>query len=322
MLQALPLDIKILKTKLRIREWVSHHGGWDEVYVSFSGGKDSTVLADIAAQVCAERGKELTLMFVDTGLEYPEIKEFVPHFAEWLRNKYDIKVRVDTVKPKMSFFQVVKEYGFPLVSKETAKNIYYGRRAKRLGNEKMYNTYINGHRLNKKTGKSYIHMPLPKCWMPLFESDIPVSNKCCQIMKKDPAKHYEKETGRHPFTGEMADDSRERETQYLQTSCNAFDAKRPISKPLGFWREKDVLLYLRKYKIPIASVYGDIKLQGGKLHTTGFNRTGCWACAFGIHLQDEPNKFQQMKTSHPKLWNALKKVGLFDILDFLEVKYE
>ena len=39
-MQALPLDQKITMTKRRIMDWYEYWGG--EVYVSFSGGKDST----------------------------------------------------------------------------------------------------------------------------------------------------------------------------------------------------------------------------------------------------------------------------------------
>jgi 3'-phosphoadenosine 5'-phosphosulfate sulfotransferase (PAPS reductase)/FAD synthetase len=47
--QRLPLDIKVAMTKTRIREWVNHYG-INGVYISFSGGKDSTVLLHIARQ--------------------------------------------------------------------------------------------------------------------------------------------------------------------------------------------------------------------------------------------------------------------------------
>lgn len=80
-LQALPLDIKILKTKQRIKEWYDH---WDgQVYISFSGGKDSTVLLDIARSIYAD----LPAVFIDTGLEYPEIRNFVKTFdnVTWVK---------------------------------------------------------------------------------------------------------------------------------------------------------------------------------------------------------------------------------------------
>ena len=68
MLQSLPLDIKIAKSKRRIQEWIDYYGE-DKVYISFSGGKDSTVLLDLVRQV----NPNIPAVFVDTGLEYPEI---------------------------------------------------------------------------------------------------------------------------------------------------------------------------------------------------------------------------------------------------------
>lgn len=71
-LQALPLERKMQITQTRLIEWYT---AWDgKCYVSFSGGKDSTVLADQAAKVCKMLGYKLVLWFSDTGLEYPEIK--------------------------------------------------------------------------------------------------------------------------------------------------------------------------------------------------------------------------------------------------------
>lgn len=105
--QALPLGIKIRMTEERIRDWVREYGE-DGVYVSFSGGKDSTVLLDIARRMYPG----IKAVFVDTGLEYPEIREFVRGFenVEWL-------------KPKMNFKQVIEKYGYPFISKEVSNNV-------------------------------------------------------------------------------------------------------------------------------------------------------------------------------------------------------
>ena len=107
MLQALPLDIKIAKTQARIREWVNHYGV-DGVYVSFSGGKDSTVLLDIARKMYPE----IEAVFVDTGLEYPEIRKFVKTFDN-----------VTIIRPEMLFVDVIKNYGYPFISKEESERI-------------------------------------------------------------------------------------------------------------------------------------------------------------------------------------------------------
>ena len=104
-MQALPLNLKIRLTQERVRQWVNEFGE-DGCYISFSGGKDSTVLVDIVDKM----GYKIPLMFVDTGLEYPEIREFVKSYGD----------RVDWVKPKMNFKKVIEKYGYPFFSKEVA----------------------------------------------------------------------------------------------------------------------------------------------------------------------------------------------------------
>ena len=92
-------------TKERIREWVKEYG-IDGVYVSFSGGKDSTVLLHMAREMYPN----IKAVFVDTGLEYPEIRDFVKSFDN-----------VDWLRPKMNFKQVIEKYGYPFISKEVSE---------------------------------------------------------------------------------------------------------------------------------------------------------------------------------------------------------
>ena len=107
MRQALPLDAKISMTKLRIKQWIQEFG-INGVYVSFSGGKDSTVLLHI----CRELYPEIKAMFIDTGLEYPEIRDFVRTFDN-----------VDIIRPTLTFKQVIDKYGYPFISKEVAETV-------------------------------------------------------------------------------------------------------------------------------------------------------------------------------------------------------
>lgn len=110
-LQALPLDRKIQITQARIIEWYQHYNG--NVVVSFSGGKDSTVLLNIVRKIYPD----VRAVFSNTGLEYPEIQKFARSFKN-----------VDVVTPKMRFDQVISTYGYPVISKEVAEAIYYARR--------------------------------------------------------------------------------------------------------------------------------------------------------------------------------------------------
>ena len=117
-MQAAPLSVKIKMTARRIRDWVDEFGQ-DGVYVSFSGGKDSTVLVDIVRNVCG--CKKIPLVFVDVPTQYPELKEFALTFDNLV-----------ILKPKISFAQVCEKYGFPIFSKEISECIAYSRKYIRI----------------------------------------------------------------------------------------------------------------------------------------------------------------------------------------------
>ena len=141
-------------------------------------------------------------------------------------------------------------------------------------------------------------------------------------MKKAPMHSYSKRTGRMPVTAQMASESRLRTTKWLQNGCNGFHMKSPVSNPMSFWTEQDVLQYLRMTGIPYASIYGDIVEKNGKLVTTGAQRTGCMFCMFGLHLEKEPNRFQAMALAHPRQYEfCISKLGCGKVLDFIGVPY-
>ena len=297
--QQLPLDLKILLTKQRITEWYDHHEG--QVYVSFSGGKDSTVLLDIVRSMYPE----VPAVFVDTGLEYPEIREHV-------RNTDN----VTWLKPKMSFRKVIETYGYPVISKRYAGYIASAKRNPNC----VRAQYLKGEIDSKyaSTGK----------WWKLVEAPFLVSDYCCEVMKKQPMHAYGKSTGRVPITGIMASESQSREQDWLKSGCNAFNGKHPISRPMSFWNEDDVLEYILTYNVPIASVYGEIvRDEDGRLHTTGVERTGCIFCMFGCHLEKHPNRFQRLKLTHPKIYDYCMRdwedggLGIAKVLDYIHVPY-
>ncbi len=110
-LQALPLDRKIQISQARIIEWYTRNKG--NVVVSFSGGKDSTVLLHLVRSLFPD----VRAVFSNTGLEYPEIQRFVRSVPN-----------VTIVAPKVSFHEVLSTCGYPLIGKEVAEAIYYARR--------------------------------------------------------------------------------------------------------------------------------------------------------------------------------------------------
>ena len=279
-MQAWSLERKIQVTQTRLIEWYQKFDG--KVRVSFSGGKDSTVLLHIARQLYPD----IEAVFVDTGLEYPEVRDFVKTFDN-----------VTILRPKMRFDEVIKKYGYPLISKETALTLHYARHNK---SEWAFK------RLDGEYKRQY------KKYKPLLDTDFNTSHFCCLVMKESPLNRYASKAGKHPIVATMACESGRREQAWIQTGCNAFDGKRPVSKPMSFWTEQDVLEYLRRYKVPYASVYGDIVEKNGKLRTTGCDRTGCVFCGFGAHLEKEPTRFQRLKDTHPKLYNYCLNGGEYD----------
>ena len=297
--QSLPLNLKIQMSKRRIQEFYEHFDG--KVYVSFSGGKDSTVLLHLVRSLYPE----VPAVFIDTGLEYPEVRQFVK------ATKNSI-----TLRPDKTFKEVLEQYGYPVISKEVAKTIEENRRNPDGYTKKKFDsnsTYV------KKYGSRY---DLSK-WLPLRDSDIKISAKCCEIMKKRPAKKFEKESGLKPYIATMAAESNLRKQEYLKKGCNSFDTVRPASTPLGFWTEQDILQYIKEFNVPYCSVYGEIlQDKKGKFYTTQAKRTGCMFCMFGVHTEKSPNKFELMRETHPKLHNyCINQLGCGRVLDFLGVKY-
>lgn len=321
-MQAWSLDRKIQVTQTRILEW---YRKWDgQCYVSFSGGKDSTVLADLTARVCKLNGYKLILWFSNTGLEYPEIVKHVKTYGEYLKEKYEIEVETIIDVPRdrktgkrITFKDVILTYGYPIISKTISRAISD---VKKLGDNCWFAGAFNG----RETGIYNMQK-----WKFVLDAPFKVSNKCCDVMKKNPAKYFTKDTGLRPIIGTMAYESSNRKAQWLKNGCNSFDIKNPSSKPISFWLEQDVLEYVVKNELPYPSVYGDIlQDKNGKYYVTGIDRTGCVFCGYGCHLQKEPNRFQQLKQTHPKLWNYCMKpidqggLGMKEVLEFINVKIE
>lgn len=278
-MQSLPLEAKIRMTKYRIRQWVEYYGE-DGVYVSFSGGKDSTVLLDLVRQMYSN----VTAVFVDTGLEYPEIREFVKTFSNvvWL-------------KPKKNFKQVITEYGYPFISKEVSDKVDGARkymqalndaqsRERERERESRTVRYAWGiadllgidRRGEAKESPEYLSLKMgiipsetsryqqvvgtyknkdglvSKYCMPRYkfflEAPFNLSASCCRIMKKSPVHSYGRKTHKKPMTAQMASESRLRTAQWLRNGCNGFEMTSPISNPMSFWTEQDVLLYIELNK--------------------------------------------------------------------------
>ena len=164
-MQSLPLAAKVRMTENRINDWVREFGE-DGVYVSFSGGKDSTVLLHIVRNLYPD----VEAVFVNTGLEYPEIQKFVKTFGN-----------VTILRPKMRFDEVIKTYGYPLISKNVSRKIYDARNGKEWAMR-----YVDGTAKMNNANKSRFCVEKYK---PLLQTNFRCADTCCAVIKSLPRKH-------------------------------------------------------------------------------------------------------------------------------------
>jgi len=314
-MQSLSLRAKVEMTQQRIKDWVEYFGE-DNVYVSFSGGKDSTILLHIVRELYPD----MKAVFVDTGLEFPEIRDFVKTVDN-----------VEWIKPKMAFKDVIINYGYPMISKEVSKAVYGARRYYAAVHQGMPEDEIP-YRSNydRLFTKKYGTFSYPK-YKFFMDAPFDIGESCCRVIKKNTV---HKHTG-VSITAQMASESRLRTQKWLERGCNAFDGEYPVSNPMAFWTEQDALLYIYLNKIPIASVYGDVVVESGGVgipenvdtlgifdldrptfKTTACQRTGCVFCGFGVHI--DTSRYDMIEdVSNPKLLDFLLRGGAFDEEDGL-----
>ena len=197
----LPYEIKVKLAEARIREWYENWYG--EVYLSYSGGVDSTALLYMIRKVL---GDEIPAVFSNTGLEFPEI---VRHARKASGNYVEIYPKWKSGK-RAYFSEVVDQFGFPLISKETALKV----RKLRHGN--LSDRYRNYLLYGDERGKFGV---LAKKWRFFLATEYEISEKCCIILKKEPFARYERETGRKPYIGITQDESFVRGHLYAKKGC-------------------------------------------------------------------------------------------------------
>lgn len=300
-LQSLNLHSKITLAKQRIAQFCEKMEG--RAVVSFSGGADSTVLLHLARQV----SRDIPAVFVNTGLELPEIVRFVRQTEN-----------VEIIKPAMSFRQVLENYGYPVISKEVSGAIEEIRTTK---SDYLRNLRLNGSERGN-AGK------LSDKYRYLLNAPFKISDRCCDVLKKQPLKKYCKDNNLYAIVGVMAEESRQRLISYIRFGCNAFGLASPQSRPLMAWNKQDILHYLQEFKVPYCKdIYGDIipgdLFDDGKVLTfSREQRTGCAYCMFGVQYEGYPNRFQRMQARNPKQWEfCINTLGLGKVLDYMHIPF-
>ena len=265
----------------RIRDFYEQTDG--EVYVAFSGGKDSTVLLSLVRDLYPK----VPAVFNNTGQDFPENRKLVKNTPN-----------VIELKPIVPFAEVIESHGYPIISKKIAAAL----------------SKLQGLPENDPKFQTYADFVSDR-WLFLKDAPFKISDYCCQALKKRPAAMYEKATGRKPYLGMMASDSDQRELTYLSRgNCNTYN-RNTSSWPLAIWTERDIWEYLKKYDVPYSEVYDQGYYRTGCM-------TCLFGVHLDCGFKGE-NRIQTLKRTHPKLWDYyINKTILPEVMDYLNLPVE
>lgn len=257
----------------------------------YSGGIDSTVMKFLVEMI----NPKCRSKFVNTTNEFSEILQHVKEVDN-----------VDTILPSMTFIDTVTKFGFPITSKEAARKIHdlkYPTSKNQL-TVNLYRTGLNRH------GEYHVASKLSKKWFKLIDAPFDVTNKCCDILKKNPLK---KISVNGVFIGTMAIDSNLRRKSYMESGC--INEIKKVCKPLSIWKKDDVWSFVRERKLKYCSVYDK-----------GEHNTGCAYCGMGCHLEKPgETRFDRLCHREPKRCHQMMNltnngVTFREALEFIGVR--
>lgn len=240
------------------------------------------------------------------------------------------------LKPIMSKVDVIKQFWFPVISKEKAGKI------EMLQNPTDKNTTVRHAIMTGETGKQGgfrkgTRMRLPQKWLNLFggpenesygtsykTAPFKVSNKCCYYLKEKPCNDWQKNNNMVPYLGMMASEGGQREKALFKNGCNYFGKTVVRSAPFAIFHRQDLLRLAVELEVPVPEIYGSIETQvDGTLHTTKAQRTGCSMCGFGIHIEKRPHRFDRLRETNLKEWEFwMYQIGWGEVLNYIGVEWE
>lgn len=217
-----PLDYKIMLAKRRIKTAINKYGA-DKCYISFSGGKDSTILSHIVSSM----GYKLDHVFSNTRLEYPDCIRFS---QKWCKRN---GVKLIMISPDMMPYEIWKKYGYPMFSKEISDIL------ERVRNHKT----VNPKKLKKV--KSFLKY-----------KNVKLSAKCCYYLKKKPILEWQKHSGKKvAIMGVRAQESQIRRVVWVRKGCIYEKKNQVVVNPIVFFTDDDIWEYAKRFKIKFADIY-------------------------------------------------------------------
>lgn len=328
---AMPYEAKVALAENRIWEW--HDTCWanDKDYHVSVGGLDSITLLALVRKVLGPD----TIGVSISQLEDKSIQRVHEEMGV---------VRINPMKTKV---RVLKELGFPVVSKAKANKIHY-----LLDKDADKQTFIHAIMTGDMGAQGHFQhsekIKLPDKWIELFGGNyaymrpdlncktpnFKVSSECCYWLKELPADKWAKEHNSWPFLGLMQSEGGQREMGLLKNGCNYVGKSTARSCPFNYFTRQDLLQLALDLNVHVPEIYGEIVREpDGTLRTTKAQRTGCSMCGFGIHMEKRPHRFDRLREQNPKEWHFWvyecvtddetgEKYGWGRVLDWIGVEWE
>lgn len=263
--------------------------------VSYSGGRDSTVLSHFIVERMGI--KDIPHVMSNTRMEYPET---IKQVKNWYARMRAQGVECHTCFPDKRPKQLWSEIGVPLWSKSLAYK--YRKFAK------------------SKSDKIPKHVPdsLHDSFRRAKELNLKITDKCCQVLKKDPMAKWDKEhgVGGH-LMGVRCAESRSRRLAWIMKGSlyrAVTHGNMWVANPLAYWTQEDIEAWLSEHNLEV--LRPDTPTGG----------SGCVTCMFSCHVRAKEgtkNTMQDLKTRNPKIYKAaLDEWGYREVLDAMGVPYE
>ena len=318
--QSLPYKAKIVHAERRAWEFYETITGASEsVHVSV-GGLDSITL------LCFLRKIGINAHAISvSGVEDKSIQRIHKQLG------------IERIKPYKNKVEVIKEFGFPVISKGKAAKIEY---LQNPDSEKQtfIHAIMTGDMGEQGNFEHSDKIKLPDKWLRLFgghynshrqdlickTAPFKVSAECCKWMKEKPADDWAKEHNSYPYLGLMASEGGQRELGLTKNGCNYYGKTVKRSCPFAIFMRADILQLAVDLDVPVPEIYGKIiKKSNGDYETTGAKRTGCSMCGFGIHLEKRPHRFDRLRKRNPKEWAFwMYDMGWGQVLDWIGIGWE
>ena len=276
----------------KIRQVIEKYGE-ENFYISFSGGKDSTVLSALVDM--AVPNNKIPRVYANTGIEYKMILEFVER-ERAREHTWELVV----LKPTVPIKPMLEKEGYPFKSKQHAKwvDTY-----QRKGKIQSIENYIQSEKADKK-----LYRPCPNILKYQFDESfkLRISDKCCLNLKEKPLESWSKQNHKpYGIVGVMREEGGRR----MDAQCLAFKSNKlwhfqplaPITKEWENW-------FIKEYNVEISDIYKE---------PYNLERTGCKGCPFALHLQKEldvlqkffPNERAQCETIWKPIYEEYRRIG-------------